>query len=355
MGRTDEKRIASNKRETGIIQLSSLTLENGSTLEHVQVAYERCGPKDAPVLLICHALTGNQNTVGSSQEPGWWSSIVGEGRYIDTNYWQTFTFNVLGGCHGSTGPTSLSPQNEYYRMRFPEITVRDMVHTQKAALDKLRFTEIEAIIGGSLGGMQAMEWGLLYPDMMNKIIIMASTPSLSPYAIAFNHIGIEAIKKDPNWEEGDYQAATDVSGFNIARMLGMVTYRTPSLFDERFGRLRTNHDGVFDYEVSHYLSYHGEKIAKRFDANSYLYLLHAMNSHNIGRERGGWERAAGQYKAQVFTVGFTDDLLYPPEEIEAFTFHVPHGKHERIHTEYGHDGFLVESEQIGPKMASFLG
>ncbi|MGI8313513.1 homoserine O-acetyltransferase MetX [Halobacillus mangrovi] len=327
------------------ISIGDFTFESGDRLADVELAYERYGPKDAPVILICHALTGNQHALGSEEEPGWWAGLIGKGAPIDTDHYQVITFNVLGGCHGSTGPASIHPQTKkQYRLNFPPVTIRDMVHAQKQALDQLGIHHVQAVTGGSLGGMQTFEWGILYPDFMDQLFILAATPYLSDYGIAFNHIGARAIKDDPAFNNGEYVSNDHLQGFEIARMAGMVTYRSRTLFQKRFDRKRRTSSS---YDIQSYLDYQGDKIKGRFDANSYLYLLEAMNHHDIGRDRNGWQKAAEQYKADVFTISFEHDLLYPYDLMKHFSEKVKSGEHYHVDTDYGHDGFLVEFEEWG--------
>ncbi|EKE31917.1 homoserine O-acetyltransferase [Salimicrobium jeotgali] len=326
------------------VSIGEFICETGERLPEVTLAYEQAGNQNAPLLLICHALTGNQYTVGTEEEPGWWRGLFGKEGIVPEEEFQTVTFNVLGGCHGSTGPASVNPENgEVYRLDFPSITIRDIVRAQKRALEVLGFTHIHAVLGGSLGGMQVYEWGLMYPDAMDKLFILASTPALSDYGIAFNHIGGEAIKRDPQWKNGNYQSNEDLDGFELARMTGMVTYRSRSLFHQRFNR-RQNEE---NYHIQSYLDYQGKKIKKRFDANSYLYLLDAMNHHDITRNRGTLEETAQQYSADVYTMSFEKDLVYPKESMEEFSLLAPHALHFHIDTEFGHDGFLVEFDKWG--------
>ncbi|UOQ45214.1 homoserine O-acetyltransferase [Halobacillus salinarum] len=334
-----------SKQSSAAISIGAFTFECGETLEDVVLAYERSGPADAPVLLICHALTGNQFAVGTKDEPGWWAGLIGDDCPLDTTDYQIITFNVLGGCHGSTGPASKRKvSGQTYRLEFPPVTIRDMVHAQYRALQVLGFTQVHAVLGGSLGGMQTLEWGLLYPDFMKQLYVLAATPSLSDYGIAFNHIGAKAIKDDPAWNNGNYASNQQLHGFALARMAGMVTYRSGPLFQKRFDRSRSE---PLSYNIQSYLDYQGEKIKDRFDANSYLYLLEAMNHHDIGRGRGGWKKASSQFKAQLHTISFQHDLLYPRELMEGFINEVPGSKHFHVETDYGHDGFLVEFSQWG--------
>lgn len=336
-------------RVEGTIDIGPLKLESGKVLDNVSLRYERVGNTNLPVILICHALTGNHCAVGTEQDPGWWRGFIGADSPVDLQQYQVITFNVLGGCSGSTGPASIQAGKRKYKLDFPFISVRDMVHAQHKALVKLGISHLRAVIGGSLGGMQTLEWSLLYPAFMEQVFVLAATPALSDYGVAFNRIGIHAIEQDPRWKNGNYTDSSDVKGFEVARMVGLVTYRSPSLFTQRFLREEKDIENGEKpyYQVESYLRYQGEKIAKRFDPNSYLYLLYAMNGHDIGRNRGGIEKAANQIQAEVIGVGFTGDLLYPPGEIKTFIQSTSRGYFHEVETAFGHDGFLVEYEKWG--------
>ncbi|MCA1061348.1 homoserine O-acetyltransferase [Rossellomorea aquimaris] len=337
--------------EVSSITIPSLTLESGITLKNVNLAYERTGNKDGPVILVCHALTGTHIVTGTREDRGWWDGLIGPGSYIDTDSFNVIAFNVLGGCEGSTGPTSLNAESgERYGPGFPHITIRDMVHAQFEGLKRLSIDHIEAVIGGSLGGMQALEWGVLYPSYINKVFALAVSPALNDYGIAFNHIGITAIEGDPDFQDGHYPHGASLKGLEIARMVGMVTYRTQELFDQRFKREKTNEQ----FNIQSYLDYQGKKLGKRFDANSYLTLLNAMNTHDIGREREGVEKVAESYQCQLISISYEGDLIYSPQYLKDFTNQVPLGKHYFIPTSFGHDGFLVEFEKWGGIISSHL-
>ncbi|RNA70452.1 homoserine O-acetyltransferase MetX [Alteribacter keqinensis] len=343
---------------TGEVIIPELQLESGETLTHVTLAYERAGAENGAPLLICHALTGNQHTVGSKEDPGWWRGLADEGGYIDLYEHDVITFNVIGGCNGSTGPVSVNPKtDDLYRSDFPFISVRDMVHAQKLALDQMGITKLKAVIGGSLGGMQALEWGLSYPDITEQLIIMAATPSLSDYGMAYNAIARKAITDDPKWKDGKY-LLTDppVNGLSLARMTGMITYRSGNLFNQRFHRegkapWGKDHTEVA-YQVESYLRYQGDKFTTRFDANSYLYLLKAMDQHDIERDRNqSLENLLSRYKKRVTLLAFQGDLLYPPEEIKRLQeIWLEAGgdvRYLEIDTIFGHDGFLTEYTKWG--------
>ncbi|OYD59845.1 homoserine O-acetyltransferase [Fictibacillus aquaticus] len=337
------------ERLTGKVNIGSLKLDSGEQLHDVELAYEAAGNMKGPAILVCHALTGSHHAAGTEAEPGWWSGLIGYGKYVDTSLFCVVTFNVLGGCSGSTGPMSVDRKTgKRYRSRFPFISVRDMVRAQKKALDILGITELHAVIGGSLGGMQAFEWGVEYPAFMKQLFIFAATPALSDYGIAFNRISIEAIKNDPGWNSGDYEDGTVLKGLEIARMTGLVTYRTPVLFDGRFQREEAAHESAGPYyQVESYMNYQGIKLAKRFDANSYLTLLYAMNGHDAGRGRGGWEEAAKLIRADLYAFGFEGDILYDPETIKDSVQAVPNSTYVHVNTHFGHDGFLTQFEKWG--------
>ena len=345
--------VRETRYEDQTVSIGSLTLESGNDLHDVKLAYERVGPRDAPVILVCHALTGNQYTVGHEEE-GWWKGLVGSGSYIDTAAFQVITFNVLGGCNGSTGPQSINPVTKRrYQADFPFVSVRDMVHSQKKALEKLGIHQLHAVIGGSLGGMQVLEWGLLYPDWMTHLIPLAVTPTLNAYGIAYNAISRYAITNDPNWEEGYYSSDhTPTSGLATARMIGMISYRTDEMFHKKFGRSRkgASHENHKEpkYNVESYLHYQGNKLVGRFDANSYLYLLKAMDNHDISEGRGDLNFVNKRMKANVLAIGFKGDLIYPPEELEKLFYHGSSSQFYLVDTKFGHDGFLVEFEKWGP-------
>ncbi|SET51916.1 homoserine O-acetyltransferase [Oceanobacillus limi] len=337
--------------QTGEVSIGPLSLSSGETLENVTLTYELVGVSGKPIILVCHALTGNHITVGNEITAGWWDGLIGHDRAISTMHYQVLTFNVLGGCNGSTGPTSLDPKTgTSYRTTFPKITVRDMVQAQYLALEKLHIKSLHAIIGGSLGGMQVLEWGLLFPTFMNKLISLASTPRFSDYGIAFNHIAEATIRNDPNWQNGRYFANQQIHGLEIARMVGMVTYRSAALFTERFDRKHSNDC----YAVSSYLNYQGKKLANRFDANSYIYLLQAMNNHDIGRNRGGWKKACQLYRRPLLAIGYANDLIYEPKHIQQFAEIAPNCTYHYVETIFGHDGFLTEYQKWENYIADFI-
>lgn len=362
MAITDKKR----SKTANIHPLGTMTLESGIRLSNIEIAYETWGtlsPTKDNVILVCHALTGDQYAAGD-HPPGWWSNLIGPGRYVDTNRYFVICTNVLGGCSGSTGPASIQPETgRPYGLRFPTVTIRDMVKAQKLFLDQWGIDRLYAVIGGSVGGMQVLEWVVMYPDMMEKAIPMATASYLSPMAIAYNDVGRQSILADPDLMDGDYYPGPGpIKGFSIARMVGMITYRTQELYEARFGReLKEEHRITqFDstFQVESYLRYQGEKLVSRFDANSYLYLLKAMDSHDIGRDRGGIEEALQAVKAKLFFIGIVDDLLYPVNHIRQLVTALKRIEKSvdlyELDSPFGHDAFLVEFDAIGPKVKTFL-
>ncbi len=284
---------------TGFVNIGSLRLESGITLENVQLAYERIGRPEAQTVLVCHTLTGDHETVGTTKNPGWWSGLVGPGKSVDTNQYSVISFNVLGGCDGSTGPLSINPSTgESYDSLFPEITIRDMVHAERKALTVLGVDRLLAVIGASLGGMRVLEWGILYAEDMDVLIPIAVTPTLGAYGVGLHAIG------------------SDIGLGNDA--------------------------------------FTGSTLVKHFDPNSYFTLLGAMNTHDIGRGRGGIASAARQFSAKVVVFAYTHDLIYPAEEIQAFAHLVENSSYVLMNTEYGHGGFLTEFDKWGLIIKQFM-
>lgn len=315
------------------VSIGRLTLESNDSLPEVELAYEHVGNKTAPAILICHALTGDQYAVGTPGQPGWWAGLIGPGKAVDTDLFQVITFNVLGGCNGSTGPLSINPETGHpYRAAFPELSIRDMVKAERQALEVLGIDHLAAVIGGSLGGMKTLEWARLYPEFLDTAIALAVTPYYCDYGVAFNHIGIQAIENDPEFKGGEYDPAIQLKGFEIARMAGMVTYRSGKLFNGRFGRARCEEK----FEVQSYLDYQGRKLAGRFDPNSYLVLLKAMNAHDV-------EEA--ELSPEILSISYSHDLLYPGELMIPWVEKQPRAKWVQVETDFGHDGFLVEFDK----------
>lgn len=347
--------------------LGEFQFESGEVLPHVELGYETFGqyrPEAGNAILVCHALTGDVNAAGDVGRSGWWDGLIGPGKPIDTNQYFVICSNVLGGCYGSTGPATIDPQtNRPYATRFPVVTIRDMVRAQRMLIDQLGIDKLYAVIGGSMGGMQVYEWAIEYPEMMRLAVPIATCSRISAVAIAYNDVARQAICSDPEWQNGEYYPAVGPTrGLSIARMIGMITYRTAELFEERFGRNLQSDAGQHLYEstfqIESYLRYQGEKLVKRFDANSYLYLLKAMDTHDIGRGRGGIEAAISRIQAKILSVAISNDLLYPVDhqaEMDALLKQNGIDSHfYQLESKFGHDGFLVEFAKMGEIVAPYF-
>ena len=340
------------------VSIGPFELECGEVLPEVTMAYEKVGRIETDqVILVCHALTGDAHAVGSESDPGWWDGLIGAGKYIDLAEYTVITMNVLGGCGGSTGPASLDPRTgKPYGSRFPQVTIRDMVRAQYEALLKLGIKRLKAVIGGSMGGMLALELAVMYPDFVEQCIPIATGTTLSTMSMAYNAIGRQAIVSDPKWQGGDYYPEKGpVQGLSIARMIGMVTYRTDLLFEQRFNRQNPKNSRDL---VGSYLHHHGNKLVKRFDANTYLRFLDAMDHHDLGRGRGGVEEAVKNISAKVLTIGIQEDIYFPVRQQREFhQICLKTGVESIYHefsSDYGHDAFLVEFHRFGPQIQQFL-
>ena len=333
----------------------------------MNVAYETWGTLNSTrtnAVLIEHALTGDSHATGDvgpgHPTPGWWKGLVGPGLAIDTEQWFVVCSNVLGGAQGTTGPSSLAPDGRAFGSRFPLITVRDQVSVEIALADRLGIETWHAVVGGSMGGMRALEWAVAEPERVDRLIVLAVGAASSALQIANSSLQVRAIKADANYRGGDYyDVAPPTEGLSIARALGQITYRTPEEFELRFARSAQDGGDVLGgglYAIESYLRYHGEKLARRFDANSYVVLSQAMNHHDVGRGRGGVSAAIGTIRSDTTVLGIDTDQLYPlylqeqlAEEIPGATsLHV-------ISSPVGHDGFLLEVDQIGKVFDEALG
>ena len=349
-------------------------LEGGGLLEDAVVAYETFGTLDddgSNAVLVCHALTGDSHvtggTVAGHPAQGWWNGVVRPGGGIDLDRWFVVCVNVLGGCQGSTGPASTHPDDgRPYGARFPVVSVRDMVRSQAAVADHLGIRQWRAVIGGSMGGMQALEWGVMYPERVGSVVVLASCEAASAQQIGWWSAGRRIIRMDPAWRDGDYYDAGPGEGphegLSVARMVSQITFRSDAVFTDRFGReLVESLDGFQlwqRFQVERYLEYHGDKLVRRFDANSYLVLTKAMDLHDIGRGRGGPEAALRRLRSPVLAIGVSSDILYPAHYSrqiadDARAAGVPAAYHE-LDSPHGHDAFLIEHEAVGDLVGPFL-
>jgi homoserine O-acetyltransferase len=355
----------------------AVALDVGSTLTGVTVAYETWGTLAADAgnaILLCHAWTGDSHAAGPADDghptPGWWEGLIGPGLAIDTNEFFVVCANVLGGCQGSTGPASPHPgDGAPYGSRFPVITIRDMVRAQARLADHLGVRTWHSVIGGSMGGMQVLEWAVMFPDRVRSIIPIATCLQASAQQIAWGAIGRRAIRLDPRWRGGDYYEAPPGEGpwegLSIARMVAQVTFRSDNVFTEKFGRELA--DGNADksgiemwdrFEVERYLDHHGDKLVRRFDTNSYLVIGKAMDLHDIGRGRGGVVAAVRRISVPVLSIGIWSDILYPSyqqrEIVRLITDNGGRADYVEIDSPHGHDSFLIELDQVGRAVRSHL-
>ena len=351
-------------------------LEGGAVLSEVTLAYETWGELDedaSNAVLVCHALTGDSHASGRAGEghatPGWWEGLVGPGRAIDTDRYHVVCANVLGGCQGSTGPASIDPATgRPYGSAFPVVTIRDIVRTQAMLASRLGVTRWRSVIGGSMGGMQALEWAVMFPERVGSFVAIATSMSASAQQIAWSMVGRRAIQQDPGFRGGDYYGSSDGgprSGLSLARQIAQIHYRSEEVFAARFGRKLVDPRDAFGtfsldqrFDVEGYLDYHGRKLVGRFDANSYLRLNKAMDLHDIVRGRGSLEQAIGRIGAPALVMSIRSDALYPPYQQEAFRDALLAGGRRvgfyEIDSPDGHDGFLLEAHQISPLVAAFL-
>ena len=371
-----------------------LRLECGRTLPAVRVAYETYGtlsPARDNVLLVCHALSGDAHAAGYARQPagestrdgfraderdagsarglGWWDGMIGPGKAFDTDRWFVVSSNLLGGCRGTTGPGSIDPQTgRPYGSDFPVITVGDMVECERALLAELGITRLAAIAGGSLGGMQAIEWAVRYPEAVGAIIPIASTHALAPQGVAWNAIARHAITADPEWQGGHYHGTGRApnAGMGVARMVGHITYLSAPSLTTKFGRRLQFADDIRytltepEFEVESYLRHQADSFVKRFDANTYLYTSRALSYFDLARSHGGGDltRAVRDVHARTLLIAFSSDWLYPPSGSEELAAALrAAGKSVELHVieaPYGHDCFLLEEGRQTPMIQRFL-
>jgi homoserine O-acetyltransferase len=354
------------KLETNVAHFTNpLYLESGRILEPYKIAYETYGElnEDASnVVLVCHALSGSQHAAGvheGERKAGWWDGLIGEGKAIDTNKFFVISTNVIGSCFGSTGPMHNNyPSEEPFRLKFPVLTIKDMIKAQKTLLSQLGIHHLKAIIGGSMGGMQALQFAVDYPNFSDKIIALATTYATQPWTIAFNKVAMEAIRRDPRFEHGEYAkdafTKNGLDGLAIGRIAGHISYLSPDSMDNKFGRNYVNNDGLFElfgrYEVERYMEYNTDNFSKVFDPISYLYIIKAINTFNLSRGYDSLYDAILRIKAETTLISFKGDYLFFPKEMEHIYFMMQRNKqparYHEIESNYGHDAFLVEIEKF---------
>jgi homoserine O-acetyltransferase len=349
-------------------------LEGGGLLRDVTLAYETWGelaPDGGNAVLVCHALTGDSHAAGrlgpGHPSVGWWDGIVGPGKALDTDRYFVVCVNVLGGCQGTTGPASPHPDDgRPWGSRFPVVTIRDMVRTQAAVADHLGIRRWALVVGGSMGGMQVLEWGVMYPERGAALLPIATAAAASAQQIGWWSSGRRAISMDPRWRGGDYYDAAPGDGphdgLATARMVSMMTFRSDDVFSARFGRQVVEPVEGYSlwqrFQVERYLEYQGDKLVRRFDANSYLVLTKAMDLHDLGRGRGGVAAAFARLRAPLLSVGVNSDILYPPHQsreiVELATAAGAPATYEELDSPHGHDAFLIETDQLGGVIRRFL-
>ncbi|MBI2704910.1 MAG: homoserine O-acetyltransferase [Actinobacteria bacterium] len=362
------------RRFVRVATTSRFQLEGGSALRDVDIAFETWGRLDdqrANAVLVCHALTGDSHASGRAgvghPTAGWWDGLIGPGRALDTDRYFMVCANVLGGCQGTTGPAALEPQTgEPYGSRFPVVSIRDMVRAQAELADRLGIGAWLSVVGGSMGGMQVLEWAVMFPDRVRSIVPIATVAAATAQQIGYSMVQRSAIELDPKWRGGDYYGAEPgdgpARGLANARALAQITYRSDEVFGERFGRNVV--DGLDQFrlwqrfDVEGYLDYHGAKLVRRFDANTYLVICKAMDLHDVGRGRGGVATALGRIRCPAHTMSITTDALYYPYQQELIRDELRSRglpvEHTVIDSPHGHDAFLLETEQIGGPLTKFL-
>ncbi|MEJ6619589.1 MAG: homoserine O-acetyltransferase [Pontimonas sp.] len=352
-------------------QLGPWDTEHGDSLPHVRLAYETFGELNedkSNAVLVFHALTGDSHIAGSAgpghPTTGWWSGVIGPGLAIDTNVWCVIVPNVLGGCQGSTGPASFAPQGHEWGSRFPYLTIRDQTRATKKLAEELGIARLAAVIGGSMGGMHALEWAIEFPDSLERLGLIATSAETSADQLGGNSLQTEAISVDPFYAGGDYYDHDEgpYRGLALARRMALVNYRSPHELNDRFERTWQSSvsplgdDGRF--AVESYLDFHGNKFTRRFDANSYITLVQAMNSHDVTRGRGPLENVLGAIAQPTLVLGIDSDRLFPISQQHELAAHIPHvlsGETAQvIDSPYGHDGFLIESDRVGKALSELL-
>ncbi|QEO10414.1 homoserine O-acetyltransferase MetX [Protaetiibacter larvae] len=354
-------------------QLGPLEFERGGTLPAVTIAYETWGTLNAAgdnAVLVLHALTGDSHLVGppgnGHPTAGWWSGLVGAGKVLDPERWFVVAPNMLGGCQGSTGPASVAPDGVEWGSRFPYLTIRDQVEAQRRLSDALGIRRWAAVIGGSMGGMQSLEWAITHPERVERFAVLAAPPFSSADQIALNSVQSEAIRMDPAFAGGDYYNAEDGegphAGLALARRMALLNYRSPTELDDRFARSWQSGinpmGGGGRFAVESYLDFHGNKFTRRFDANSYLVLVDAMNSHDVGRDRDGVSAALARATGLGLVLGVDSDRLFPVPGQQIIARGIPNSlsgpEPVVISSPFGHDAFLIENALVSAELERLL-
>lgn len=351
----------------------SLKTESGQVLQNARLAYETWGELNdqrSNAILVLHALTGDSHTFGNAGDghptAGWWNGLIGPGLALDTDKFFVVSPNVLGGCQGSTGPSSLDPNGREYGPSFPQLTIRDQARAFEELASQLEVGPWYAVIGGSMAGMHALEMAIEHPESMERLAVLAAPPFATADQIALNTVQLEAIRSDSNFANGSYYDAKPGfgphRGLALARRMALLNYRSPEELNERFGRSWQSQVSPLTqggkYAVESYLDFHGNKFVRRFDANSYITLVSAMNSHDIARGRDSLEAALGRIKCPTLVLGIDSDRLFPVSGQELIAKHISGelvgGELQVISSEFGHDGFLIEIEEVSARLSLLL-
>ncbi len=356
----DERMALPPEGEVGVVDIGSLKLENGQVIDDVSIAVQRWGelsPNRDNVVVVLHALTGDSHVTGVAGEqhptPGWWDGVAGPGAPIDTDRWCAISTNVLGGCRGSTGPSSPGPDGKAWGSRFPMTSVRDQVAADVAALAALGITEVAAVIGGSMGGARALEWMVTHPGSVRAGLVLAVGARATADQVGTQSTQVAAIKADPHWHGGDYYGTgqSPDAGMEIARRFAHLTYRGEVELDDRFGNdPQADEDPATGgrYSVQSYLEHQGRKLVARFDAGTYVVLTDALSSHDVGRDRGGVQAALRGCPVPAVVGGITSDRLYPLRLQQELAELLPGCDGlDIVDSPYGHDGFLLETDAVG--------
>ncbi|MDC7243587.1 MAG: homoserine O-acetyltransferase [Sphaerochaetaceae bacterium] len=355
--------------------ITPLYLESGRLLQPYQVAYETYGELNedkSNVIVITHALSGNQHAAGyheGDRKPGWWDDLIGDGKAIDTTKYFVICTNNIGSCFGSTGPMSPNlPSKEPFRFNFPVLTISDIVKAQKILLERLGIHHVKAVIGGSMGGMQALCYAIEYPEFADIIVPLATTAYARPWCIAFNKVVVEAVRKDPEFKDGYYNPKdikkNGLNGLAIGRMAGHISYLSRKSMDKKFGRDYVAQDGLYElfgrFQIESYLEYNGYNFPQNFDPLSYLYIVKTINIFDAGRNYDSLEDSLSRIKSKLHLISFDGDILFYPEEMkEIYDIMVKLGRKEQctyvnIDSDYGHDAFLVEVDKFENRIVDIL-
>jgi homoserine O-acetyltransferase len=366
---TDDARFGADRH---VVLPGPLALDGGGTLAPVELAYETYGRLNTArsnAILICHALTGDQHVASHhpiTGKPGWWTRMVGPGRPIDTDHFFVIAANAIGGCMGSSGPESIAPDGKPYAMRFPVVTISDMARSQAMLMDHLGVEVLHAVVGGSMGGMQALSWAAHFPDRVRAALVIASTARHSAQNIAFHEVGRQAIMADPDWRGGDYyhDGKTPDAGLAVARMAAHITYLSEQGLTEKFGRrLQGRDEKSFgfdaDFQVESYLRHQGLSFTDRFDANSYLYITRAIDYFDLAEEFGGHlARAFEGSRTRFCLVSFDTDWLYPTSESKAIAHALNAAgapvSFVELSSPFGHDAFFLDVPELDRVVKGFL-